>query len=237
MTGTRRLAALAALLLLITACGDDSVLRETTVRETSTTVGSTQASTSTSEPGSTTTTEPVVSTTAMTMTTTSTTVAPEDTIPEDPFSVDALSSIEAQPQPLPDDVSALLSGRPEEAVAAAIAAGLEATGLDLTGVEVAVWPIIATGESLLILWFDDTATAFAGEDVVADDLLATLIDSPYVDGASITRLVINYRSEDADGPFVLTATVSIATVREALASGRDLEQDEMQLQVTRPEDQ
>ena len=219
MTRSGRIAVSSLLLLLVASCGDSGGfpllgVPTSSVSTTATGVTTTTGGTEVTNGGSTT------STTADS---------------PDPFSVEGLQALEPGPLPELTGTASILGASPDEGLALALTAELEATGLDLTGTRIEVRPVTGTGESLLVFWIDDTAIALGEEDDVTEVLLGALLDSPIVDGAAITRFVINYRSEDEDGPFVLTATSAIADMRVALETGQDLAEEQMGMQFTRLE--
>lgn len=229
MTTSGRAAAI-AFVVLAAACGESSGL-PLLGGAPSSTAGTTPAATvasSTTAGGTTVTTDGSTATTTGSTTT-------QTTTPPDPFSVDSLLALEPGAPPELTGTAAIIGAAPDHGLAAALTAELEATGLDLTGTRIEVRPATGTGESLLVFWIDDTAIALGDDDGATDTLLGALLGSAIVDGASITRFVINYRSEDDDGPFVLTATALIADMRTALETGRDLTEEQMRMQFTRLE--
>lgn len=137
------------------------------------------------------------------------------------------------PAQLPDGSEALLSGAPNEAAAAALLAELGETGVDLLGVEVWVWPVSGTSDALLVLEADDDAAGLAEDPGAADALLPAIVESSVLDTAGVTRIVINYRGVDGDGPYTFTATFSLDAARAAMRGGFDIPQDEIAFQLSR----
>jgi len=206
----------AVLVLVAAACGGNDASNPF---DTSSTVpgGTTAGGTSTTA-GATSTTLPATTTTTL-----------------DPFLVD-IYSIEPTPPTEPaTGVNALLGGAPDEGLGAVLAAGLEAEGIDLTGVTIGVWPIGSTGDSLLIVDFDETAGTYAADDDAGNDLLIALLDDPLVDAAGITRLVMRIGGSDEEGAYVFTFTALVADLRQSLATGESLGEGEAYFQLERVE--
>lgn len=226
MSQTRRhlLVAVVAFAVVATACGDDdSAPRVTGAVLTSAADGSTTTNTPPGDDSATTTTEAATSTEATT-TTSSTTVA-ETTAPEAPLSLETITDISQVPEvDVPDGelgLDSLLGGSPDTNAARAIEVDLVAAGLDLTGLQVYVWPVTGTRRSILVLEIDDTATALAEDDTASVVLIETLLDSQVLEEVNIPQLVINYRLTENGEPFVFTISVPIEDLRIGLAEGTD----------------
>lgn len=145
-----------------------------------------------------------------------------------------LSSIEHIPPSTPlVGVDALLGGPADGSVSLALRATVTAAAIDLTGVEITVWPVTGTGESLLLVEFDETASAFADTEGPGDDLFAILLASPLVDDRSITRVVIRMRGTDDQGPYIFTFTAPTAAMRENLATGAAIPPEQLLMQLER----
>lgn len=160
--------------------------------------------------------------------TTASTIPSEDALqPVNPL--DAPASI---PTPPPeeglDPVSGVLSGGPDLDSAESFTQVLTEGGLDITGVEVWVWPITGSDGVLLILNIDDSASGLLEDPGVASKLGEALL-SPVLDAAGVTQLVINYRSSDEQGPFTLMVTFLL----DALRDGADLSSDDGFATITR----
>lgn len=229
VTRSRGIAVAATLVVMLAACGDSTGL-QVADEETSTT---SPVETTSSTTGPDTTTSGATSSSTTTTTAESTTTTTE--APADPFDPEYLLTIEPVPIPELEGAAAIIGGTPEWGLAAALTAELEATGLDLTGTRIEVRPVTGTGESLLVFWIDDTATALGEDDTASDTLLATLLGSPILSQASITRFVLNFRSEDAEGPYVLTATAAVDKMLGAMENGEPFGEEDMLLQFTRLE--
>ncbi|NNC75758.1 MAG: hypothetical protein HKN93_09645 [Acidimicrobiia bacterium] len=107
-----------------------------------------------------------------------------------------------------------------------------AQGIDLTGVEVLVWPVAATDDIFLVFSFDTTAKAFEEGD--EGDLLGmAMATSSTLESAGITQLVIIWEGSDAGGPFSMTFMAPFEAVRRATLDGTDLEQGEVFARVSR----
>jgi len=129
-----------------------------------------------------------------------------------------------EPPPLPSDgVDAYLGGSPDLYSATAIKLGLEAAGVDLTGVAIHVLPVLGQGAALLVLEVDDAyvETSLLGQEEGAD-IAGVLLGLPEVEAAAIAELVTIYRSVDEQGPFTMTFVVSMDALEEAYATGGDL---------------
>jgi hypothetical protein len=227
---------IAVVLVLVTAgCGDSNGFPSPggTI-ETAATTSAPQATDGTTATGDATSTSSGATTTAATTTTTEEPTTTAEAEPPDLFAVETLLAIEPTAPPELAGVDGLLGGSPDRAMAALLTAQLESAGLDLAGLEIEVWPITGTRSSLLVLWVDDTSTAFGEDDSPGKVLRDTGLDS-ILDEAHITRLVLNYHTEDEEGPLVLTATVSIEVLKEAEEEGRELTLADMRFQVTRRE--
>ena len=98
----------------------------------------------------------------------------------------------------------LLGGPADESVSRALIATATTAAIDLTGVEITVWPVTGTGESLLIIEFDEAASAYADDEAQGGDLFAVLLASPLIDDRSITRVVIRMHGTDEQGPYIFT---------------------------------
>ncbi len=130
---------------------------------------------------------------------------------------------------IPDDP---LGGSPSYRAAAAFADELEQAGFDLTELEIWVWPVSGTGDTLLILAAGPT-TPLLEDDAGADSLVEMMLSSPALADAGVTRMALVFESADAQGPFSVTYTVALDALRSALAEGRDLSADEVVVQMTR----
>ena len=118
-------------------------------------------------------------------------------------------------------------------MARALVAELEDADVDLTGIDIAVWPITGTGQSLLVLTIDDFATELAEDDTVGDRLTTTLLFSPLLDDQSITRLVVNFPGSDEEGTFVFTYSVTVEVLRVAQENGTEVADDDILFQLVR----
>jgi hypothetical protein len=161
-------------------------------------------------------------TTVTTSAPTTTTLPPTTTTTVDPFLFDIFSIEPTPPSEPATGVNALVGGAPDEVAALLLSAGLEDGGIDLTGVTVMVWPISGTGESFVIVEFDESASLFAEDDDVAQQLFAVLLAHPVIDDQNITRLAMRISGTDEQGAFVFTFTARVDDLRTSLASGEDL---------------
>lgn len=113
-----------------------------------------------------------------------------------------------EPMPVePPEETALLGSNNEEA-ATAVRAYFEATGADLTGLGVFVFPVADVGESLLVFDADVDAMAELGGDG-GDEVFAELQNLPELRDGNVTRVVVNLRGTDAEGPYLITLTLPI----------------------------
>jgi hypothetical protein len=231
-----QVAMLAAFAALAAACSGEgaSVFRspETTAAAplgTSSTVAD-ATTTVTTHAGASTTAEPstsVASTSATTVVETTTTTA--ESLPViDEALMDSVPAAE-----LPGGPEALMSGAPDEASAAALRAELQGSDVDLTGVDVWVWPVSGTGDVLLVIEGDDRASAFVDDPQASDAVLRQLVESEVLDTAGVTRVVINYRGADEQGAFTFTVTMRLEVIRRSLSEGTDIPQEELLFEFTR----
>ena len=124
-------------------------------------------------------------------------------------------------------VDALLGGPSDESVSRALIATATNAAVDLTGVDITVWPVTGTGESLLVIEFDEAASAYADDEAQGGDLFAVLLASPLIDDRSITRVVIRMRGTDEQGPYIFTFTAPTAAMRQNLATGASIPEDQL----------
>jgi hypothetical protein len=122
-----------------------------------------------------------------------------------------------------------------EAAAAAISDALRRSGLNMAGIGVYVFPMKKAEGSLLVIDAPDTAPAFSATQAAGPDEKAfaqALLSAPA--GANITRLAMNIRSRDAQGPYILTMTMPM-TALQGIANGTttSLTLGEVQLGVRR----
>lgn len=201
-------------LLVGASCGDDS-----------------------SNPLSSTSTLPESATAVVTTTTppTTTTLPPTTTTTVDPFIIDIYSIDPTPPAEPPTGVNALLGGPPDEITARVLLTDLEADGIDLTGVTIVVWPILSTGEALVVIEFGETALAYAEEDDPGTALIESILTHPLIDAQNITRLVMRIAGTDEEGPYVFTMTVRVDDMRHSLATGESLEEGQAQFELVRVE--
>lgn len=142
-------------------------------------------------------------------------------------------SIEHVPVDIPPEIADdRLRAPADTAAAESFTSALQQAGVDLTGVEVWVFPVSGTGESLLVFEVDDRAQAAAGsaEDDGGETLRRLLLSDPGLQAANVTRLVMNYHGTDDQGPFTMSFTLPISAIAEA---GGDITEDVL-TQVTRP---
>lgn len=220
---------LLAIVLVVAACGDDGVLlvgstvppseaQDTT--SVATTATTAVPATTGAEPSATTTPEPPASSSA-----------PSTTVPELYIDFDAIPAAELDPPADPLDL--LLAGPPDDVAAQAVRADLDTTGLDLTGVEVWVWPVTGLDEPLLVVEVTDEAAGLAEVEGAADQLIIALLQSPAVEAAGTGRLALHYRGGDPEGTYVFTYTAEIDVLQAALDSGAGLSGEEGLIQLTR----
>lgn len=117
----------------------------------------------------------------------------------------------------PDRPDAMLGDSNIEAVKA-FTSELTSAGLDLTGLDIYVFPVIAVEPQWLVVF--DIAVADADPLIssltASDDKLRLLLQqvsvSPSLAAAGVDRLVINMRANSPDGPEILTVTLSMAAL-------------------------
>jgi hypothetical protein len=207
--------AVSSILLLAAACGDSGGFGLTTV-----TTGGSDGSSTTGVSG----------TTGGETTTTSgentTTTAVESLL--DYFPVDVAAGPVPRAVPL-SDADVVVGGAPDARAADELEAAVAALGVDLTGMEIWVFPIADTGNWLMVLEFTDTGQQGEVDDTAGEQLFTTILGHPVIDRLPVTHLAMNYRGEDAEGGFVFTLTDTIANFRTALATDGDAETAQLQL--------
>jgi hypothetical protein len=104
--------------------------------------------------------------------------------------------------------------------------------LDSTGVELFVFPVIGTSDVLLVMEIDGAAINTEAEPTDLD-LLVFLASDPSVGDAGITRFVANFHAVDDQGAVVITTTIPLPAIVEAVANGTDIADDAVIFQVTR----
>ena len=88
-----------------------------------------------------------------------------------------------------------------------------ATGLDLTGLEIIVYPLDLS-ESLVVMLSDDS-TALAENEDGMDLLVTALLESPTVERFNIGRLALQHSTVDEEGPVVVTFSVAMSDLTES----------------------
>lgn len=168
----------------------------------------------------------------------STSTGPESTTTttsDDPFQIDIFSIEPTPPSELPTGVNALLGGAPDEVATQAIVSDLEADGVDLTGVTIFVWPVLGTGESLVVVEFDESAVAYADEENDQGNILIeSVLAHPVIDLHNITRLVMRIVGTDEEGLFVFTVTALVEDVRQGIATGESDAEGQFDLERVEP---
>jgi len=161
--------------------------------------------------------------------TTTTPVAPETSYEEFLSDPDAFLREYADLMPATDS---LLGESPDYLTAAMFIEEARGFGLDLTGTDIWVWPVPATGDTLLILEFDTSDVAFE-DDAVGDALGEAMVKSSALDDAGITRLVISWEGSDSGGSFNVTFSVPYEAMMTAMLEGTDLAQDQVAVHIER----
>jgi hypothetical protein len=93
--------------------------------------------------------------------------------------------------------------------------------------------VSGTGDVLLVIEGDDRASAFVDDPQVSDAVLRQLIQSEILDIAGVTRVVMNYRGTDDEGPITFTMTMRLEVIRRSLREGSDIPRDELLFEFTR----
>jgi len=214
MRALRRLALMAALGLVVSACGGDS---SSGASSPAAITASSNAATATGGSGST--DSPSGDTTGSTAAST-----PAEETLFDQIATAAFAAVGTPPSE-----SAL--GSPDFAAAAAISADLFAE-IDSTGTQVLVFPVIGSDEVLLVVEIDGAAI---DQDAEATDfdLFTFLATGPSVADAGITRIAFNLSTTDEQGEVTITTTIPLAAIREAAANGTDIADDAVVFQVLR----
>ena len=159
--------------------------------------------------------------------------APTTTVADDELALPILGDPQPIPvEPITAEADIVLGGAPDERAADAIGEAVAALGVDTTGMEIWVFPIADTGNSLLVLEFD-SATAPAPDQPVDEtagqQLFSTILDHPLIDALPVTHVALNYRNQDAQGEFVFTIADTLANFRTAVATGGDMTTAQMQV--------
>ena len=213
----------AVLAMLIASCGDGEGQPVFTTAGDTTTSSEADPTTTTTDEG-TTTSSSSSTTTAADSTTTTTTTAP-GTTPVAEFVASAEISS-------PDLASAPLVGIPDEETASELHAEVSATGVDLTGVEFWILPVVGSDERLLVMEITEAALGLL-EDPSGESVMTAIVDASSLEGAGITQFVVNYHGTDAEGEFVVTSTVAMDVLAAAAREGAEVGEDEMLVQLTR----
>ena len=153
----------------------------------------------------------------------------EATATTDPASQNPLDIIANADFTPSGDAPRSLVGTPDTRSAAAIADDLAAGGIDLTGVEVWVFPVTGSDERLLVFSVNPAAAGLS-EDPTGGNLFEVLAAAPSLPDSGITRFVLNYYDSDDQGEFVLTTTVPMDLLLDSIANDTDVSEFvEMQL--------
>jgi hypothetical protein len=140
------------------------------------------------------------------------------------------------PEPVPVDLPEgdSLLGSNNRRASTAIQNYLAESGVDMTGIDLFVFPVADAGESLLVIDADlETLMAISSSDsggAASDDAMANLINLPEVQEANVTRVAMNLRASDEQGPYVMTLTLPIGALDPNNPEYADLS-DEEALQV------
>jgi hypothetical protein len=95
-----------------------------------------------------------------------------------------------------------------------------ASGLDLTGLEIVVFPD-GISESFVLMVSDDS-TALMNTDDGSDLLVAHLLASPVVAQFAIETMILQHSTTDDEGPLILTFAVALSDLDEAVRTGADI---------------
>jgi hypothetical protein len=226
------LPALVGLVVLMAACGGEGA----SVFQSAPTTGAESPTSAITQPATSTSALEGTATPATPPTTaSSSTLADGDGSPttEAPPTIDEELIRSVPAAQLPDGSDVLLGGAPNETAAVALLAELEATGIDLSGLEIWVWPVSGTDDVLLVLEANENASDLADNPDATDVLLPVLVGSSVLDTTGVTRIVINYRGVDEEGPYTFTATYPLDVVRASLEAGTEIPQDEVEFQLRR----
>lgn len=156
--------------------------------------------------------------------------------PADPYAFDDEEVAAAIAEAEATDPSEIRSG-PDPIASDAIAAELDAAGIDLTGVRVSVWPLTGDGRTLLILNVtDDTAllaeSAGPAESAPVEAVLRALVDGTAARDAEIARFAIRYTGDVEGDPVEVVWTLAMSDIEEGLRTGVPIA-DRSLVQVTR----
>lgn len=157
--------------------------------------------------------------------------------PVEPTATPVTSFLNLKPKAPAEPITgsdATLGGTPNRRAAAFVSEQIKAAGLSQTGLEVFVLPISGTHDELLVVDMDAAAGAVYPTDPLP--LLKALLTVQNLEIANVTRIAINYRGTDKDGPYVFTLTLPLSTAAQ-LTSGA-ISQDQAlvdtQLEMKRP---
>lgn len=230
MTGTTRLfVALAASIVVASACGDGDGSFGISSSTTATTEAPVDATTGTA--AVTTTTVDGSTTPPPTDPTTSTIAQPDDAALLDDF-LDTDFSDAGTPDPAVAGVDALVGGTPNATASRSVSAALEAAGVDLTGMRFYVLPVTGTPEWLLVIETGDDTALSTDDEAAGEQFLQIVIDQ--MGSWGITRLVVNYEGTDDAGPLVMTLTMTLADLEAASRTEGANIADFAKMQIVRP---
>jgi hypothetical protein len=216
--------AIVAFLLLVAACGGQG---EAAPIVTTAAVSSSTSATTAAGPEATTTT----ATTEAADTTTTT--EPTSDLIEGVFGDNPVEPV--APDGFPEGSAALLVGGPNYFASTLLVTDLESEGLDLSGIEILIWPIGGTGRSMLVITLSEDAAALAEGEGDSEALFLALFDHPLIDELSVTQFAMNVTGMDDEGRFVFTYTASVEETRGALSGEADDDEVEPSIQLKRLE--
>jgi hypothetical protein len=113
-------------------------------------------------------------------------------------------------------------------------AQLSEAGVDLTGMEVIVYPASSV-PSFVLLTTDDSTPLLASEDDAALEAFVTgLLGSPMRADFEVEKLIMQHSGTDESGAFVMTLMVRLEDLETATTSGADVLFEQAAIQMERP---
>ncbi len=107
-----------------------------------------------------------------------------------------------------------------------------ASGFDLSGLEIVVYPAGSISAFVLMSTTDSTALILDEDDDGGEGFVTQLLASAVLTEFGVDRLIIQHDGLDDEGPFVMTLSVLVADLRDAVDSGADLS-DRIAVQLER----
>lgn len=139
------------------------------------------------------------------------------------FPEEELASAISRAQPVPPSQSGPMS---DTIAADAIAAELQAAGIDMTGVRVSVWPLTGDGRTFLVLNVTEETPLFSGSEEGAganleDTLFSALVNGRAVREARVGRFAFRFTGQVEQEPLEVVFAVTMEDIEESVRTGAD----------------